>query len=148
MNSDYSSEFTMNELLLALLSCTGFSPGPSQISYSMIQNFNPASLAKLLTLYNHIWTSRDFPQAWHFAHVVPIPKSISSITSHSSFRPIALTECLCKVMERMVNKRLLFVLESKGLLRDQQCGFRKHRSTMDHLMNLDHCISEAFANKE
>ncbi len=56
---------------------------------------------------------------------------------------------VCKVMERMVNERLLFVLESKGLLIDQQCGFRKHRRTiMDHLMNLEHCISEAFSNKD
>ncbi len=47
-----------------------------------------------------------------------------------------------------MNRRLLFVLESKGLLSDQQCGFREFQSTMDHLMNLEHCISEAFANKE
>ncbi len=34
------------------------------------------------------------------------------------------------------------------MLNDQQCGFRKYRSTMDHLMILEHCISEAFAKKE
>ncbi len=45
-----------------------------------------------------------------------------------------------------MNKRLLFILN--GLLSDQQCGFRKHRSTVDHLLNLEHCISDAFANKE
>ncbi len=47
-------------------------------------------------------------------------------------------------MKRMADERLLFVLESKGLLSDQQFGFRKYRSTMDHLMNLEHSISEAF----
>ena len=55
---------------------------------------------------------------------------------------------LCKVMERMVKRRLLFVLEAKGLLGDEQSGFRKYRSTMDHLTHLEHCISEAFAKKE
>ncbi len=34
------------------------------------------------------------------------------------------------------------------MLNDQQCDFRKYRSTIDHLMNLEHCISEAFAKKE
>ena len=48
-------------------------------------------------------------------------------------------------MERMINKMLLFVLEAKGVLSGQQSGFRKYRGTMDHLMHLKHCISEAFA---
>ena len=47
----------------------------------------------------------------------------------------------------MVKRRLLFVLEAKGLLGDEQSGFRKYRSTMDHLTHLEHCISEAFAKK-
>ena len=39
------------------------------------------------------------------------------------------------------------MLEARGLLSVEQSGFRKHRRTMDHLTNLEHCISEAFANK-
>ncbi len=45
-------------------------------------------------------------------------------------------------------KGLIFVLELKGFLSDQQCGFRKYRSTMDHLMSLEHCLCEEFANRE
>ena len=33
------------------------------------------------------------------------------------------------------------------MLNVEQSGFRKNRSTMDHLTNLEHCVSEAFANK-
>ena len=147
VNSSYNSEFTMDELLLALKSCKGSSPGPSNITYGMIQHLNQSSLIKLLALYNEIWTSGTFPNSWHFAHVIPIPKRPGHLTDPNLFRPIALTECLCKVLERMVNKRLLFVLESMGVLNDRQNGFRPHRSTLDHLMHLEHCISEAFATK-
>ena len=34
------------------------------------------------------------------------------------------------------------------MLNVQQSGFRKHRSTLDHLVHLEHCIAEAFANRE
>ncbi len=40
-------------------------------------------------------------------------------------RPIALTSCLCKTMERIVNDRLVWMLESNGLISNYQCGFRK-----------------------
>ena len=48
----------------------------------------------------------------------------------------------------MVNNRLMWVLESKGLLASEQCGFRKKRSTPDHLVRFDSDISNAFARKE
>ena len=144
----YNSEFTMSELLLALKSCKGSSPGPSTITYGMIQHLTQANLSKLLAVYNEIWASRTFPNSWHYAHVIPIPRRDGRLTSPTSFRPIALTDCLCKVFERMVNKRLIFVLESKGVLNVQQSGFRKHRSTLEHLVHLEHCIAEAFANRE
>ena len=48
----------------------------------------------------------------------------------------------------MVNKRLMWVLESKGLLASEQCGFRKNRSTADQLVQFDSFIRNAFAKKE
>ena len=47
----------------------------------------------------------------------------------------------------MVNYRLMWVLESKGLLASEQCGFGKKRSTADHLVRFDSYIRNAFAKK-
>ncbi|MCP4262523.1 MAG: RNA-directed DNA polymerase [Planctomycetes bacterium] len=147
VNSPYNKEFTMKELLLALKSCKGTSPGPSKISYQMLQHLSQENREVLLQLFNEIWVSRCFPVSWRFSHVIPIRKRAGRLTSPSSFRPIALTDCLCKVMERMVNKRLLFVLDAKGVLSEHQSGFRKYGSTLDHLVHLEHCIAETFARK-
>ena len=48
----------------------------------------------------------------------------------------------------MVNNQMMWVLESKGLLASEQCGFRKNRSTADHLVRFDSYIRNAFAKKE
>ena len=42
----------------------------------------------------------------------------------------------------------MWILESKGLLASEQCGFKKTRSTADHLVRFDSYIRDAFAKKE
>ena len=77
-----------------------------------------------------------------------MPKPGKDSSDPNNYRPIALTSCLCKTMERMVNNRLMWVLELLGLLASEQCGFRKNGSTADHLVRFDSYIRNAFAKKE
>jgi potassium voltage-gated channel Eag-related subfamily H protein 8 len=51
-------------------------------------------------------------------------------------------------MERMINDRLVWFLESQKLLADIQCGFRSQKSTLDHLIKLESFIRDAFINQE
>jgi ribonuclease HI len=51
-------------------------------------------------------------------------------------------------MERMVNNRLVWFLESNELLTEYQCGFRSKRSTLDHLVAFESYIRDAFILKE
>lgn len=48
----------------------------------------------------------------------------------------------------MINRRLTWTLEHLSLLNNWQCGFRKKRSTIDHLARLEAEILNAFANKQ
>ena len=47
-------------------------------------------------------------------------------------------------MERMINRRLVWYLESHNLHTNVQCGFRSRRSTVDHLVRFETFCREAF----
>ncbi|GFO18332.1 reverse transcriptase-like protein [Plakobranchus ocellatus] len=73
----------------------------------------------LLKLFSNIWTTGDFHPSWREASEVPIPKPGKDPSDPSNYGPIALTTCLRKTLERMVNDRLVHVLS------EVQRGFRK-----------------------
>ena len=51
-------------------------------------------------------------------------------------------------MESMVNVRLVYLIESENLIKNNQSGFRKGRSTLDHLVRLETEIKKAQARKQ
>ena len=80
--------------------------------------------------------------------MVPVAKAGKDPKNPTNYKPIALTSCLCKTMERMVNARLMWCLEPEGHLSDVQCGFRKNRSTVDHLVRFERFVREIFIKKD
>ena len=94
---------------------------------------------------NDIWETGDLPPIWKLANVIPIPKPGTYHLEQSNYRPIALTCCVCKTMERMINAHLVWFLESNGLLSNIQCGIRQSRSNLDHLVRFETFVQNAFA---
>lgn len=144
----YNSPFSLSELTSALQSCRNTREGLDHIHYSMLKHLPPSSLTFLLALFNRIWSLGDFPPSWREALVLPFVKPGTTGSLPCEYRPIALTSCLCKLMERMVNHRLMWHLESKSLLSSCQFGYRRARSTADPLAHIDTYIKSAFARRE
>ena len=66
----------------------------------------------------------SFPSTWRKATVIPISKPGMDPLNPNNYHPIALTSCLCKIMERMVNSRLVWYLEVNEILIKFHAGFR------------------------
>ena len=57
----------------------------------------------------------------------------------TSYRPIALTSCVARVMEKTLNGRIFDYLEKKNsLIYEHQSGFQRNRSTVTQLCFLAH----------
>lgn len=142
-----NTEYSLAELKEALRSSRDVSPGPDDICNQMLTRLDENSLMTLLNFFNHIWTSHDFPNQWREATIVPILKNGKDRSNPFNYRPISLTSCVCKLFEKMVNARLMWFLEDRGILARQQCGFRRNRSTLDHLIVLDTDIRRSFLSR-
>lgn len=145
---EYNLPFTADELENSLESCSESAPGPDNIPYSMIRHMPTHTKFKLLHAYNRIWQTGIFPQAWKIAVIIPILKEGKQCQIPSSYRPISLTCCLSKILEKMVSIRLMWYLEVNDLLSENQVGCRRKRSAVDGLIRLENDIRETFANQE
>ena len=145
---DYNQPFSLSELTDCIMKSHNTAVGPDEIHYEFLKQLPSCSLDFLLQAFNEVWVSGKFPTSWKQATIIPIPKPGKDSTDPSNYRPIALTSCLCKTLERMINTRLIWFLESNGLITNFQCGFRSKRSTVDHLVRLETFVREAFIKKE
>ena len=145
---NYNIPFNMTELKESLDKAHDTATGPDEIHYQLIKHLPESSLEVLLDIYNHIWETGNFPDLWREATIIPIPKAGKDTTIPTNYRPISLTSCLCKTMERMINTRLVWFLEKNNIITRNQSGFRHGRSTIDQLTRLETKIRDAFINKQ
>ena len=93
-------------------------------------------------------TKRKFSSSWLKSIVLPIPTSGKDHSNPTNYRPIPLTNILCKTLKRMVNSRIIEHQEQNNILSKFQCGGRRKRSTIDHLIFLESTIRKGQANNE
>jgi len=141
-----NNPFSLDELCDVISKSHDSAVGPDDIHYQMLKHIPPNAVNTLLQAVNDIWFAGNFFLSWRTSTVIPIPDKDAS--DPNNYRPIALTSCLCKVMERMVNNRLVWFLERNKLIIPLQCGFRKQRSTTDHLVRSESFIREAFIERQ
>lgn len=144
----YNRPFHMIELQTVLSSLKAAAPGPDRVAYSMLQHLSQTSREGLLHFFNLVWKEGRLPSCWKVATIIPLLKPGKDASSPTSYRPIALTSCLSKTFERLVNNRLVYYVEENKCLNKYQCGFRAGCSAVDHLIRLETTIREAFLRRQ
>lgn len=98
-------------------------PGQDMITYRIIKQL-PIKAVKILTkIYNLIIDTEIIPKTWTQQFVCLIPKP-----NNKGYRPIVLSSCMQKILERIENDRVQWFLENKNFFPKQFFGFRRSKS--------------------
>ena len=143
----YNDPIGRQEVRHALRRSGNTAPGQDNIHYELLRHLSPPALDVLVDIFNKVWLEGLFPDVWSRAVLLPFRKPGKDPSNVNSYRPIALTSCLCKLLEKVLNLRLMHHLEANNLLSEVQYGFRKGRCTSDSLARLETAIQNAFSSK-
>ena len=143
-NEIYNNFFNLDELVETIQLSHDSAMGPDEIYYQMLKHLPDNILKILLNIFNYNWTTGKFSDDWQYATIIPIPKPGKDPAEPNNYRPIALTSCLCKKLERMINKRLTWFLKSYNHISRFQSGYC---STTDNSVRLETFICVAFIKK-
>jgi len=141
----------IGEVSEALKRCSGRSAtGPDQVPYGVWKGIYLVNPNLLPTFVKDMLTWEIHPPMLKELIGVILPKpNKSDYTDCASFRVIALMQMSSKIVERVVNNRLLTIAYTGGFYCIQQTGTLPHRSTVDPAVSLQHWIKEAqFAKKQ
>ena len=112
----------------------------------MLIHLPESAITLLLDIYNGVWVEGKILNKWKSAILLPFQKPGKPSNRPDSYRPIVLTSNVCKVLEKIVNTRLVHYLELNNFISPQQYGFRRNRSTEDVLVILETAILDSFAS--
>ncbi|XP_071580666.1 uncharacterized protein [Temnothorax nylanderi] len=106
-------------------------PGLDGVEYKMLRLLPDSARICLLELFNTVWSTGVLPEDWHAYQVVFIDK-----VGREKVRPISLSSCVGKLMERLINERLIWWAEKEEKFSKSQSGFRRGRSCADNLARI------------
>ena len=127
----------------------GKAPGPDTIPNEVLRLGTTTSLFHhLAKLFTSSIQLGYIPTAWKIATLRMLlkPDKLPSLTT--SYRPISLISSIMKLFERVIEQRLRSHLEHIGFINKHQSGFRRAKSTDDHLFRLSQSIMESFNKGE
>lgn len=109
-------------------------PGLDGINNPLLKFLDKHIVLPITHICNLSLSNGRFPEVWKTAVVTPIHKSGDKSTP-INYRPISLLSVVSKLLEKIVNNRLVNYLEMNHLLSPAQFGFRRGRST-EHAVSL------------
>lgn len=119
-------------------------PGKDGITNTAIQKLPQVGKQALLKITNAILGLRKFPEAWKEARIIMIHKPGKKKKDPASYRPISLLSSLSKVAERVIQRRILEVIEERKIIPEEQHGFRRRHGTIHQTTRITDFIIQGF----
>lgn len=105
-------------------------PGLDGIPVEALKQVAQSCPQLLLNMYNSCLREGVFPKRWKMQRLVLLSKNKGQPDSPSAYRPLCMLDTAGKLLEKLLQPRLLAAIERRGDLSPKQYGFRKGRSTL------------------
>ena len=89
-------------------------PGHDLISATILSQLPCKGFCRLGQIYNAVLRLQYFPSLWKTARIIMVPKAGKPEEEVTSYRPISLLSTMSKVMEKLIYRRLLHVINQVG----------------------------------
>ena len=101
----------------------------------------------LVLLFNSVFESGFFPEAWAEGCIVPIHKK-GDVDEPNNYRGITLISCMGKLFTSILNKRILDWDKENCVITDAQFGFKPGLSTIDAIFALQTLVNKTLKRKK
>ena len=119
---------------------SGRAAGEDLVYNEYIKHSTPLLSKTYCKLFNKVLDTGDIPDEWVNGLILPLYKGRGSETDCNNYRGITLLSCVGKLFTSILNDRLSEFIESNKILSENQAGFRKYHSTLDHIFVLKSLI--------
>ncbi len=108
-------------------------PGPDDIPPTFLNAPGLRARQELLDIFNLSFSTGKSPQIWKIAIILPLKKAGKPPGCISSYRPVSLTSCVAKTLERILHNRLYYLAD---------CALNKQDS-----LRIDHARARSCVKK-
>ena len=108
--------------------------GNDDIINEYIKNTSNIIMSLYNSFFNLILETGMLPDAWLEEFIRPIYKHKGDLSRPENYRPIIILSCFGKHFTAILNLRLNECLNTYGILKENQAGFRAGYSTNDHIL--------------
>ena len=135
------SEITVEERNLRVRELkSGKACGTDNILNEFIKSTFSEMKLVYVDLFNRVLSTGQIPEAWTIGMIMPIYKNKGDKGDLDNYRGITILSCLGKLFTSVINSRLNMYANEVNLINENQTGFRKSYSTLDHIFLLNNII--------
>ena len=113
----------------------------------VINNYICSTIGFFLPVFNYVLETGNIPHDWTIGNIIPIYKKKGDTNDPENYRGISLLSCFGKFFTTIINLRLNNFFNLNNILLENQTGFRKGYSTLNHV-SLKSLIGIFFSEKK
>ena len=115
-------------------------------SNKFLKIVNPVVTPTLTKLLNRMIFEKTVPSSMKVSKVIPLFKN-GTRQDPTNYRPIAITPIFSKVLEKILETRILKFFDKYNVLNTNQYGFRAKRKTVDAILELTEYVHKQWGRK-